>query len=228
MKIINAGLNYNNRLVPLDLNKVKSILIHHLAARTATPEQIHQWHLNNGWAGAGYNEYIRKDGTVYIMRGDHIGAQCANYNSSSYGIAVEGSYDVEKDIPQAQYDSLLERVKYHKGRLPNDVDVSPHSKYFPTSCPGRNFPMDRLVNDLIVKPEPVDEELKSALDILVKYRALNSPDYWLANAKIGGKVEGSYAAIVIKKWATIFKQIVELESNGEITREQIRKILKNT
>lgn len=153
MNVVNAGLNYNNRLVPLDLNKVKSILIHHLEAKTATPEQIHQWHLDNGWAGAGYNEYIRKDGTVYIMRGDHIGAQCANYNSSSYGIAVEGSYDIEKDIPQAQYDSLLERVKYHKGRLPNDVDVSPHSKYFPTSCPGRNFPMTKLLED-INKVEP--------------------------------------------------------------------------
>jgi hypothetical protein len=30
----------------------------------ASAEQIHGWHLGNGWAGIGYHYVIRKDGTI--------------------------------------------------------------------------------------------------------------------------------------------------------------------
>ena len=207
MNVINANLRYIYRLIPLDLNQVKSILIHHLEARTATPQQIHQWHLANGWSGAGYNEYIRKDGTVYIMRGDHIGVHCANYNGSSYGIACEGSYNIEREMSQAQYNSLIERIKYHKNRLPNNVDVSPHSKYFPTSCPGRYFPMNKLLVDLTKKSEitQIDHELTSAINYLKRYHEPTE-----------------YRELIFR-----FKQIIEnsFEKNN-LSREQLRDIFR--
>jgi len=138
--IVQVDLKYGRPLIPLDLERVQYIVLHHIAAKTATPAQIHQWHLDRGWNGAGYNEYIRKDGTVHIMRGDHIGAQCHGYNSKSYGIAVEGDYDKERFMPLAQMNSLAKRIAFHEKRLPNLKETVPHSAFAATACPGAHFP----------------------------------------------------------------------------------------
>ena len=31
----------------------RRIILHHAAAVTCTPQQVHQWHLANGWSGIG-------------------------------------------------------------------------------------------------------------------------------------------------------------------------------
>jgi hypothetical protein len=151
MNVIQTNFEYRKPLIPLNLDKVLFIVVHHPEAITATPEQIHQWHLERDggtWAGFGYNEYIRKDGTVYIGRGDNIGAQCANMNSKSYGICCEGNYDVETKMPEAQFNALVERIKFHKARFKNLLEVAPHSKYYATSCPGRYFPMQQVMDEV--------------------------------------------------------------------------------
>jgi N-acetylmuramoyl-L-alanine amidase len=154
MEVKNANLKYKQDLLPLDLDAMKYIVLHHLEAKTAAPEDIHAWHLQFGWAGAGYNEYIRKDGTVYIMRGDNMGAHAQGYNGTGYGIACEGNYDTETDMPQAQFDALVERIKYHKSRLGN-VQVVRHGDLNPTACPGKYFPFSRVIEALNTpQPEP--------------------------------------------------------------------------
>ncbi len=144
-------LQYKNPLTPLLPNNVAYIVIHHPAAVTASPQIIHKWHLNNGWSGAGYNEYIRKDGTVTIMRGDNVGAHCAdnkrNYNNISYGICCEGNYDIEKDMPQVQYDVLLQRIRVNQAKYKN-ATIVPHRQLTTTSCPGKNFPWEKLMLDI--------------------------------------------------------------------------------
>ena len=146
--MIDSNLKFKNPLVALDLLKITHIVIHHLAASTATPEQIHSWHLANGWSGAGYNEYIRKDGTVYKMRGDNEGAHCLGYNSIGYGIAVEGDFDKEI-ITQKHYDILIERILINKARFPNLKRIVGHREVGKTTCPGKNFKLP------IVLPAPV-------------------------------------------------------------------------
>ena len=46
------------------------IVIHHTGENDidASAEQIHEWHLNQGWAGIGYHFVIRKNGDVEIGR----------------------------------------------------------------------------------------------------------------------------------------------------------------
>jgi hypothetical protein len=187
-------------LIPLNLDKVLFLVIHHPDAKIATPEQIHQWHLEKGWAGAGYNEYIRKDGTVYIMRGDNIGAQCQNMNSKSYGICCEGNYDIEQNMPQAQLDALVERIKYHKSRFRNLVEVGPHKKYCPTSCPGKYFPLDRV---LMVVTGAL--KLYEAVEVLQKNGVISSPDYCLKNAVVGGIIKGDFAGKLLISMANKLK-----------------------
>lgn len=180
MQILKTNFVYSNPLIPLDLNKVKYIIIHHPDAITATPQQIHQWHLDNGWAGFGYNEYIRKDGAVYIGRGDNIGAQCQNFNSVSYGICCEGNYDVEKIMPDVQFNSLVERVNFHKNRFKKFELVAPHRDFGNSSCPGRYFPFDKLKNKLEVKTLKIED----ALQILQKEGVISSPDFWTKCADV--------------------------------------------
>lgn len=160
MEIIKTNFKYARPLIPLDPNRVTIIFIHHTMAKKSTPEQIHQWHLSNGWRGFGYNEYIRKDGTVYIGRGDNIGAQTENHNSISYGIAFEGSYDVEPSPTNEQYRWIATRVLETQKRFPKATTVIPHSSRNNTSCPGKNFNMGKLydaINQLVEEHEKVEE-----------------------------------------------------------------------
>lgn len=199
MNVVNANLKYKEALTPLDLSKIQCIIVHHPAAVTYTPEQCHEDHLANGWAGAGYNEYIRKDGTVYIMRGDNVGAQCCSYNSISYGICCEGNYDIETEMPEAQFNALVERLKYHRQRLKNPVGIVPHSKLYPTSCPGKNFPTEKVLEAVNSLQE--NAGLEQAVQVLKLAGIINSPDYWLQNAVKGGQVSGEYAGLLIEKMA---------------------------
>jgi hypothetical protein len=148
IQIITRNLKWRGTLTPLPLENVENIIIHHTESLVGTVEQVHQWHLNNGWAGIGYNEYITKNGNVYIGRGDNVGAHCAeginNYNFNSYGICCEGNYEVEKDMPTAQYQSLVERIKLHKLRFRNLKRIDGHRVFTSTACPGKYFPLEKL------------------------------------------------------------------------------------
>ena len=163
VKLEKLTLNFKERLIPLKLDKVRYIVLHHTASTKATPEDIHRWHLNRGWSGFGYNEYIRKDGSVYIGRGDNVGAHTANMNSISYGICLEGNYDEEKEMSKAQLDALVERIKYNITRFENLKGVARHKAFVNTSCPGKYFPFYEVMQ-YIHKKEEI--EIKKAIEIL--------------------------------------------------------------
>jgi N-acetylmuramoyl-L-alanine amidase len=194
--IVQTNFKYSKPLIPLAPDKVLFIILHHPDAVKLTPEQIHQIHLKKKYSGFGYNEYITKDGTVYIGRGDHIGAQCANMNSKSYGICCEGDYQTEKEMPEAQFNALIERLKYHKTRFKNLVQIAPHSRFNPTACPGVYFPLQRVLTAL----EPC-----SVFEQAVKYFSVKAgidAKYWLG---VKGKmVPGEYAVALISK---IYKSV---------------------
>jgi hypothetical protein len=62
--VLQANLQWRHPLTPLNPAAVQYIVLHHAEAATATPDDIHRWHLERdggAWAGGGYNEYIRKD-----------------------------------------------------------------------------------------------------------------------------------------------------------------------
>jgi hypothetical protein len=148
MRVIQATLEWGGKLTPLKPEEVKYIIVHHAAVKEASPEAIHRNHIGRGWAGIGYNEYIRKDGTVYICRGDHVGAHTKGWNDKSYGICVEGNYEEETEMPEAQFKALVQRIVANKARFPNLEGIKGHRDFVATVCPGKNFPMDRLMEEL--------------------------------------------------------------------------------
>ena len=82
MNIIETNLKFRTALT--NRNSTNRIIIHHAEASHCTAQDIHQWHLNNGWSGAGYHFLVRKDGTVYRLRPEgKIGAHASGSNSDS-------------------------------------------------------------------------------------------------------------------------------------------------
>ena len=202
MNIIHTTFQYIQPLIPLKLDKTKFIVVHHIDADTATPEDIHQWHLGFGWAGFGYNEYIRKDGTVYIGRGDNIGAQCQGFNSCSYGIALEGNFDTTGHVPDAQWQALLARIQFHLARFPKNCVVVPHRELVDTSCPGQLFPFSQLLSAI----NAPSDTFKSVLNTLVNEGIINSPGYWTQAENTGSLLKGEYVKILLTNMAKFINQ----------------------
>lgn len=142
MNIIETNLEFK------DMSTRKSterIILHHADAKNCSAEDIHRWHLNNGWSGAGYHFLVRKDGKVYRLRPEEkVGAHAYGANYNSLGICFEGDY-MQEDMPEVQKEAGKELVAYLKNKY-NITTVQAHRDVCATSCPGDKFPFDEIVN----------------------------------------------------------------------------------
>ena len=80
-------------LQPLNLKKVDSIALHHMAHPTADVKTVESWHINQGWRAFGYNFWVAFDGTVYEGRGFNMGAGVENQNDRIISIGFQGDYE---------------------------------------------------------------------------------------------------------------------------------------
>ena len=144
MTILDAGLKFTGSHSTRKGNP-NGIVLHHAAAKTASVESVHQWHLNNGWAGIGYHFYVRKDGTVYRGRPENwVGAHTVNHNSTKIGICAEGNFENEK-MPAAQKNAIIDLLAYLRGKY-GDLKIYGHRDLSATACPGKNYPFDEIVS----------------------------------------------------------------------------------
>ena len=142
MEIIETNLQFK------DMSTRKStqrIILHHADAKNCSAEDIHRWHLNNGWSGAGYHFLVRKDGKVYRLRPEEkVGAHAYGANYNSLGICFEGDY-MQEDMTEAQKEAGKELVAYLKNKYKIST-VQAHRDVCATSCPGNKFPFDEIAN----------------------------------------------------------------------------------
>lgn len=119
------------------------IILHHAAASKCSAQQIHRWHLANGWVGIGYHFLVRKDGSVYRGRPeDTVGAHAGNNNYDSIGVCFEGNFMTET-MPIAQKWAGQELVAYLKDKY-GITKVQKHSDVNATGCPGTHFPFSSI------------------------------------------------------------------------------------
>ena len=119
------------------------IILHHAAASKCTAQQIHQWHLANGWVGIGYHFLVRKDGSVYRGRPeDTVGAHAGNNNYDSIGVCFEGNFMTET-MGDTQRKAGQELVQYLKDKYGIST-VQKHSDVNATGCPGTRFPFKEI------------------------------------------------------------------------------------
>lgn len=142
MEIIQTNLQFGKLEIRTRTDK---IILHHAEASVCTAEDIHRWHKQKGWAGAGYQYLVRKDGKIYSLRPENtVGAHAYGSNYNSIGICAEGKY-MEETMPEAQKKSIIELVNYLKEKYGIKI-VQAHRQVCATSCPGVNYPFDEIVN----------------------------------------------------------------------------------
>ena len=132
MTILQTKFAWKNALTKRQ--NTRKIVLHHAAAKTATVQQIHQWHF-----------YVRKDGSVYQGRPiDMLGAHCHNNNSDSIGICFEGNFENET-MGEVQIKAGQELIAYVLNKYPG-LKIYGHKDFNATGCPGKNFPMSRFTS----------------------------------------------------------------------------------
>ena len=141
MEIIETNLSFGSLSNRSDTRR---IILHHAEASECSAEDIHRWHKNNGWAGAGYHFLVRKDGGIYRLRPEWaLGAHAQGANYDSLGICFEGAYNSET-MPEAQVNAGRELVSYLRDKYGIST-VQRHKDVCSTDCPGANFPFDSIV-----------------------------------------------------------------------------------
>jgi len=143
MQINDAGLKFTSPFTKR--SKTSLLVLHHAAASTCTIQDVHRWHLGNGWIGCGYHYFVRKDGSIWRGRDeDAVGAHSSGYNDVSIGICAEGDFEQET-MPDVQKQAIIELVRWIVSRYPN-IAIKKHKDLNATLCPGKNYPFDEIVS----------------------------------------------------------------------------------
>jgi N-acetyl-anhydromuramyl-L-alanine amidase AmpD len=138
--IIEPDYAWNGKLVPR--TRTDYIILHH-AAGDISPSNLHAYHVSLGWTGIGCNYYVRKDGNIYRGRPEEVaGAHTEGYNNKSIGICFEGNFEVE-NMSEKQLEAGIWLIKDILTRY--NVPIAPHKNFANTACPGRNFPLARMM-----------------------------------------------------------------------------------
>ena len=141
-KIVETDLDFQYGLTERD--ETDLIVIHHTGGADidADAETIHEWHINNDWAGIGYHFVIRKDGSVERGRPEWaIGSHAYGENSHSIGIHLSGEFDdAEPTDAQIEACACLIADLCEEYDIPIDRDhIVGHGELMSTDCPGANL-----------------------------------------------------------------------------------------
>lgn len=161
-QIIKQPLQY------LDLSRVDSIAVHHMAHSTADVKTVEGWHINQGWRAIGYNFWVGFDGTVYEGRGFKLGAGVENQNGHIISIGFQGDYHSKNvKMPDAQFNAGVDIIKYVMEKVPTVKKIGGHGEFMATACPGQYFPLAELKS--LKKRGSTAKELTSVNDIVWEY-----------------------------------------------------------
>ena len=139
------------------------IIYHHTAMHSDTTfADVVKVIKDRGWS-TGYNCVVLKDGSIHpFCRWDRYGNHAKGYNRRSLGIALNGNFETNPNVPFANVDgkygintptdeqlrSLCKVVALwcHLYDIPLNFDDSiiPHNKVAVKACPGSNFPYDEF------------------------------------------------------------------------------------
>jgi len=137
---------------PGSRRRTERFIVHHSGGGASLfpipVQEIHRWHLANGWVGIGYHIYIQRNGTIWEGRpaewiGAHTG-QPVGTNATTFGICCEGNYDsVHREMPDVQFNALVWTLLHFRKRF-GQLPISGHRDMMTTVCPGQYFPLNEV------------------------------------------------------------------------------------
>lgn len=129
-------------LTPLAIDNVKYIVIHHTGNDNDIDTNTDYHMDNNKWNWLGYGYYV-KNGVAYRVRGyKHINAATKGHNEESINIAVQGNFN-KKKVSQKDLKACQECI--NEIVTVADIEaIKGHTDFNNTTCPGKNFPMEKL------------------------------------------------------------------------------------
>lgn len=140
-----TNLQFKNEIPLRNSNATKYIILHHSEVISRhTVNDVHQWHLNKGWAGIGYHYFIDKEGEIYEGRPMmSVGAHVYGHNQDSIGVCFEGNFNKEQmNVKQAEKALILIALlslSYDNAKVVRHVDLAKEK-----NCPGNYFPYEKL------------------------------------------------------------------------------------
>ena len=134
------------KLQPLNLQRVKGIVIHHMAHPTADVKAVESWHINQGYSAIGYNYWVGFDGTIYEGRGLNQGAHTLGHNDTTIGIGFQGDYSKPFKMPVEQFNSGIDIITYVRAIAPAVHKIGGHRDFMATACPGEYFPLAEMIS----------------------------------------------------------------------------------
>jgi hypothetical protein len=124
------------------MSEKDNFLVHYHGGKPAAQRGVYvarnveKIHLDNGWAGVGYNFMVDMDGKVYEGRGwDGVGSQCPGFNRSGVGVYVAVGGD-QVPTPEALRSVVALRDEVVRRRGGAGVREMGHKDGIATSCPG--------------------------------------------------------------------------------------------
>lgn len=194
MRIIEKAHKFTRS--PAPRLKTEKIVIHHSASPDVSSETIHQWHLGRGWIGIGYQFVIRMNGDIERGRPmNSIGTHALSpANETTVGICLTGNF--ENAPPSiAQMNSLTWLIKEVVYAQYGELPLTTHKDWANTACPGKLFPMAKLlealkapveVYNLIINNRKVTgyEQLHESGRTFVQLEGRNGTKVWVSNASI--------------------------------------------
>ena len=220
----------------------KRIILHHAEAVKCTADDIHKWHLNNGWAGIGYHFFVRKDGSIYCGRPeDTLGSHAKGANSDSIGICAEGSY-MSETMPEAQKQAIKELVAHLKSKY-GITKIQRHKDVTSTDCPGTNFPFNEIVNggpapaptpQPTPAPKPTDdwvrrlqEELNAQFGAGLVVDGLRGPKTLNACPQVKKGAKGNVTRLIQERLNSVGFNLTTDGIFGENTKNAVKVFQKN-
>lgn len=142
-------------LTLIDPKNIDTIVIHH----TGNDNDIHantDYHMDKlAWNYLGYGFYVA-NGIPLMVRGyKYMNAAVSSHNDHTVSIAVQGNYDKDK-VSDEDIEAVQECIYEILEHCPNVKYLMGHGEFGTTSCPGDNFPMNKLTLDKPV--ETVDNK----------------------------------------------------------------------
>lgn len=177
--VIDRNLQFTGPFTPR--SKTDTLVLHHAAAMSCTVEDIHRWHLANGWLGIGYHYFVSKLGGIYLGRPENVmGAHAESHNDHTIGICAEGDFEKET-MPTPQKEAIIALIKDISTRYPG-LAIKGHRDLNATLCPGQHYPFAEIVA-AAVPDTPILRQARATVEQARAWLKAKAPD-WVSLADL--------------------------------------------